>query len=121
MGGPGALRFTLDGGNGGSDVENNGLNERLTKEEALRLAWIGDAVLLLYARQRILQAEGVRNDERCVRMTSNQFLGGVGEPTRVEAEIGRRYLRNGWDAACQWIDAHLMPLHERQELKYARK
>lgn len=94
---------------------------KLPKDEALRDAWVGDAVLLLYARSRILKEEGVRDDARCVRMTSNQFLGALGEPTRVEAEIGRRYLEGGWEPAAEWIETHLMPMHEKQEENRLRR
>lgn len=78
-------------------------------------AWIGDAVLALYARLKILREDGRVDGEKCKRLTSNQFLGAVGEPTRVEAQIGRVYAEHGLDAAFQWIERHLVPLFERQE------
>jgi dsRNA-specific ribonuclease len=78
-------------------------------------AWIGDAVLALYARLKILREDGRVDGEKCQRLTSNQFLGTLGEPTRVEAQIGRIYAGEGLDAAFTWIEAHLLPLFERQE------
>ena len=78
-------------------------------------AWIGDAVLTLYARRKILREDGWVDGEKCKRLTSNQFLGTLGEPTKVEAEIGRTYARAGLEAAFGWIDGHLLPLFERQE------
>lgn len=78
-------------------------------------AWLGDAVLLLYARGRILREESTVDNAACVRMTSNQFLASVGEPTRVEAEIGRIYLDSGWTEAVRWIETWLMPLFAKQE------
>jgi dsRNA-specific ribonuclease len=78
-------------------------------------AWIGDAVLALYARLKILREDGRVDGEKCKRLTSNQFLGTLGEPTKVEANIGRVYAREGLAAAFGWIDRHLLPLFERQE------
>ena len=81
----------------------------------MREAWIGDAVLTLYARLKILREDGQLDGEKCIRMTSNRFLSGLGRPTSVEAEIGRVYEREGLEAGFCWIEAHLMPLFERQE------
>jgi hypothetical protein len=78
-------------------------------------AWIGDAVLSLYARSKILREDGAVDGAKCVRMTSNQFLGTIGEPTKVEAEVGRVYLRDGLLAAFHWIEQRIMPMFERQE------
>jgi hypothetical protein len=78
-------------------------------------AWIGDAVLALYARLKILREDGRVDGEKCKRLTSNQFLGSFGEPTRVEAKIGRVYAAAGLQAAFEWIDAQLLPLFEKQE------
>ncbi len=84
-------------------------------------AWIGDAVLSLYARLKILRDDGILDGPKCVRMTSNQFLGAVGEPTRVEAEIGRVYEKSGLEAAFGWIETHLIPMFERQEANRLRR
>jgi len=78
-------------------------------------AWIGDAVLTLYARLKILRDDGAVDGEKCRRLTSNQFLGTFGEPTKTEAGIGRIYEREGMDAAFRWIERNLLPLFERQE------
>ena len=84
-------------------------------------AWIGDAVLLLYARDRILRENGELDNAACVRMTSNRFLASLGEPSRVEAEIGRLYKESGWAAAVEWIETWLMPLFAKQEENRLRK
>jgi len=83
-----------------------------------RLAWIGDAVLALYARLWILEQPWIPESERAPafkRMTSNHFLASVGEPTRVEAAIGSRYQEEGLDAAFAHIENELVPLFLRQE------
>jgi 23S rRNA maturation mini-RNase III len=79
-------------------------------------AWIGDAVLAIYARMRILDETGAIDNERATRMTSNRFLSVFGEPTSVEAGIGRLYKEKGLDAAFAYIEAVLMPVFEKQEL-----
>jgi hypothetical protein len=78
-------------------------------------AWIGDAVLTLYARLKVLREDGAVDGAKCVRMTSNQFLGTIGEPTKVEAELGRIYERAGLEAGFAWIERNLVPMFERQE------
>jgi hypothetical protein len=78
-------------------------------------AWIGDAVLCLYARSKILREDGLLDGPKSVRMTSNQFLGTIGEPTKVEAAIGRIYARDGLAAAFAWIEQQIVPMFERQE------
>jgi dsRNA-specific ribonuclease len=45
----------------------------------------------------------------------------VGEPTKVEAEIGQVYQRDGLGAAFAWIEERLMPMFTRQEEKRQRK
>jgi len=84
-------------------------------------AWIGDAVLGLYARRWILAREGKMDAEMFARMTSNQFLNAIGNPTSVEAKIGRRYETDGLDAAFQHIDSELVPLFLKQEKKRIRQ
>jgi dsRNA-specific ribonuclease len=81
----------------------------------LEQAWIGDAVLSLYARSKILHDDGRQDSAKFARMTSNQFLGALMEPAEAEAEIGRIYQAQGLDAAFAWIEQNLMPLFERQE------
>jgi hypothetical protein len=89
--------------------------------ELLAEAWIGDAVLSLYVRSMILAEDGRVDGERSIRMTSNQFLSATGEPTRIEAEIGRLYRREGLAPAFAWIEANLLPVFRRQEENRKRK
>jgi hypothetical protein len=86
--------------------------ERL--QRTLEEAWIGDAVLCLHARGKILETGGI-DSEQFVRMTSNQFLSTVGEASEVEAEIGRIYRTEGLQAAFRWIEANLSPRFAKQE------
>ena len=76
------------------------------KDEAYRreqeLAWIGDTILDLFARTWILQEKGAVCGETQRRMTSNQFLACLGNPTSVEAKIGRLYREEGMQAAFAW-------------------
>lgn len=61
-------------------------------------AWLGDAVLALWVRQRLLAAQITSGQERgalFTRLTSNQFLSSRGRPTEVEARIGRIYRTQG--------------------------
>jgi hypothetical protein len=85
------------------------------REEVLQDAWIGDAVLCLYARQKILREDASLDGEKYARMTSNHFLASIGEASEVEAAIGRAFERGGLDAAYLYIDQNLMPVFERQE------
>jgi hypothetical protein len=91
------------------------------REQVMRDAWIGDAVLGLYARLKILREDGAVDGEKYGRMTSNQFLSGVGEPSEVEAAIGRAYMDGGMEAGFGWIEGRLMPLYEKQEAKRERR
>lgn len=83
-------------------------------------AWVGDAVLSLFARTFILDAEGAVNAERCSRLTSNQFLSAFGQPTAVEAQIGRVYEREGLEAAFAWIRSELLPRFLQREEQHER-
>ena len=65
--------------------------------------------------------DGVLDGSKCVRMTSNQFLGTIGEPTMVEGEVGRVYERAGLGAAFSWIEENLVPMFERQEENRIRR
>ena len=85
------------------------------RQRILQEAWVGDAVLSLYVRAKILREDGKLDGEKCVRMTSNQFLASFGEPSEVEAELGRVYASSGLQAAFLWIEARLLPTFERQE------
>lgn len=85
------------------------------KRREQELAWIGDTVLDLYSRSWILENHGTVSGEMQQRMTSNQFLACIGNPTSVEAEIGTIYQRDGLEAAFQWIEEHLLPLFKKQD------
>ena len=78
-------------------------------------AWVGDAVLALFARRWILEQKGRMDGEMLARMTSNQFLGQFGNPTSVEAGIGRRYEKDGLEAAFAYVEKNLLPLFRKQE------
>ncbi len=97
------------------------MNRKAAREQILREAWIGDAVLSLYVRCRILREDGRIDAAKAERMTSNRFLSTAGEASEIEAEIGRRYQSAGLAAAFQWIEESLMPAFERQEAKRRRK
>lgn len=92
-----------------------------TKDEEIRIeranAWIGDAVLALFARQFVLRERNMMDGEWFTRMTSNEFLSAFGNPTRVEASIGKLFLEGGLEAAFAWMDAELVPLFRRQIAK----
>jgi D-ribose pyranose/furanose isomerase RbsD len=91
------------------------------KEEELRQeredAWVGDAVLALFARQFVLRERNSMDGEWFTRLTSNDFLSAFGNPTRVEAGIGKIYLQGGLAAAFTWMDAELVPLFRKQIAK----
>ena len=80
-------------------------------------AWVGDAVLALFARQFVLQERNAMDGEWFTRLTSNDFLSAFGNPTRVEASIGKLYLADGLDAAFAWMEAELIPLFRKQIAK----
>ena len=94
---------------------------KANRQQVLKDAWIGDAVLTLYARNRILAGEGGIDAQRVEQMTSNQFLSAYGEASETEAEIGVIYKCDGLEGAFAWIEAHLMPIYERQEAKRLRR
>jgi len=87
-------------------------DERRREKE---LAWVGDTVLDLYARSWILQRKGGVCGETLRRLTSNEFLACIGNPTSVEAEIGALYREEGLEGAFAWIERELVPLFEKQE------
>lgn len=79
----------------------------LTKER--EEAWVGDAVLALYVREWLLaQGKGL-DGQAFIRFTSNDFLRQVGNPTSVEAQIGRIYQEKGLQAGFDWIEETLLP------------
>ena len=84
-------------------------------------AWTGDAVLGLFAREWILREERKMDAEMFARMTSNHFLNSLGNPTQVEAKIGRIYEKEGLQKAFLYIERELIPLFLKQEKKRIRK
>lgn len=91
--------------------------------ELKNLAWIGDAVLALWAREWLLEQPGhplFTRQELFIRLTSNAFLQSLGEPTRVEAQIGIVYKEKGLQEAFSYLDSELRPLFEKH-LKNASK
>jgi dsRNA-specific ribonuclease len=83
-------------------------------------AWIGDAVLALYAREWILTQKQLAHSERAEmfkRMTSNRFLATIGEPTAMEAEIGSVYHTDGLKAAFAFIETKFLARFLLQEKK----
>lgn len=85
------------------------------REQILKDAWIGDAVLTLYVRSKILREDGRTDGAKANRMTSNQFLSVLAEPSVTEAEIGRIFEREGLEGAYRWIEERLLPVFQKQE------
>lgn len=85
----------------------------MESRELKDLAWLGDAVLALYARQWLLEEPPnplFTRQQLFLRFTTNAFLLAAGAPTQVEARIGRIYRENGLEAAFAHIDETLRPL-----------
>ena len=89
----------------------------IEKEEA----WIGDAVLGLFARNWILEKEKKMDAEMFTRMTSNNFLNSLGNPTKVEAKIGLIFNNEGLEKAFSYIEKSILPLFLKQEKKRIRQ
>jgi dsRNA-specific ribonuclease len=87
----------------------------MDKRREQEKAWIGDAVLELYARSWILKNHGTISGDMVTRMTCNQFLANHGNPTAIEARIGEIYETEGLEAAFSWIEKTLLPLFKKQE------
>lgn len=85
------------------------------------LAWVGDAVLGLFAREHVLKRIRKIDTQAFLDLTSNAFLTGIGRPTRVEAEIGLVYRRDGLAAAFAYIEARVVPLWRVQEARRRRQ
>lgn len=95
------------------------MTQRLT-ETRRNDAWIGDAVLTLFVRDWLLTGLNEASVDRNAlhqHFTSNQFLASFGEPTLVEAEIGRIYLANGLEAAFHHIQTRLLDTFVRSARK----
>lgn len=89
--------------------------------EEREAAWIGDAVLSLYARRWILERTGRMDQEMFAALTSNQFLSTIGQPTAVEARIGRTFQQEGLAAAFAMIETELVPRFLVQQRNRARR
>ena len=85
------------------------------------LAWVGDAVLGLFARKWILEKEKKMDAKMFTRMTSNIFLNSLGNPTKVEAKIGLIFNNEGLEEAFSHIEKSLLPLFMKQEKKRIRQ
>jgi len=92
------------------------IDEELIRER--EEAWVGDAVLALYMRRLILKEQGKMDGDMFIRCTSNDFLRNIGNPTSVEALIGRLYEEQGLDAAFEWMEYQLLPVFRQQEKNY---
>ena len=87
--------------------------EQLTRDR--EEAWLGDAVLALFVREWILKEDGVLDGDKFIRFTSNDFLRATGNPTQVEAGIGRIYRSDGLQGAFDYIRECLLPVFLQQE------
>ena len=72
-------------------------------------------------RSWILTEVGAMDGEKKTRFISNQFLACFGNPTSVEAKIGRIYTDEGLQPAFNYIEAELLPLFLKQEAKLKRR
>lgn len=89
----------------------------MDEQEKKTKAWVGDAVLALWAREWILRQTDVAAAERATvfkSMTSNQFLSTIGQPTQVEADIGEVYEKDGLAVAFAYLDERLLPVFKKQ-------
>lgn len=87
------------------------------KDKQKAQAWVGDAVLALFAREWILKQKDISKEARAevfVQMTSNQFLSSLGEPTAMEAEIGTEYTQHGLESAFSLIENKFIPIFLKQ-------
>ena len=87
-------------------------------------AWVGDAVLALFAREWILDQNVIERSNRVevfTALTSNQFLACIGEPTLVEARIGKVYRAEGLQAAFDYIQREILPVFEKQRRNLIKK
>ena len=82
-------------------------------------AWVGDAVLALFAREWVSRERNSMDGEWFTRLTSNDFLSAFGNPTRVEASIGKVYREQGLSAAFDFIETEMVPLFRKRIAKSA--
>ena len=95
------------------------IDEELMRER--EEAWVGDAVLALFVRRLILKEQGKMDGEMFIRCTSNDFLRNIGNPTSVEALIGRIYEGEGLEAAFDWMEFQLLPVFREQEKNHRHR
>lgn len=93
--------------------------------EEKEYAWIGDAVLALFARSWILKTKDINIKERAFYfelMTSNNFLSELGNPTRIESEIGIVYRNQGLESAMNHIENKILPhfIKSKKKKKFER-
>jgi len=93
------------------------IDKKLEQEQA----WIGDALLGLFARDWILKREKKIDAEMFKHMTSNNFLNNIGNPTKIEAKIGRIYKNQGYTKVLDYLEKELIPVFLKQEKKRIRK
>ena len=89
----------------------------MVESEKRTSAWIGDAVLALFARDWILRQQDIQPGKRIevfTGMTSNRFLACLGEPTAIEARIGEIYQTEGLESAFAHTEEILLPVFEKQ-------
>ena len=92
----------------------------MSEEDKRTKAWIGDAVLALFAREWILKQKDISAKERAeafIQLTSNQFLASLAEPTSIEAEIGIVYEADGLRAAFDFIEQKILPLFLKRRIR----
>lgn len=90
------------------------MNEKDAIRDERERAWVGDAVLALFARSWVLRELGKMDGDWFTRLTSNDFLSAFGNPTRVEARIGDLYREQGLEAAFAWMEEEFIPLLRKQ-------
>jgi hypothetical protein len=85
-------------------------------------AWVGDAVLALYARRWLLRhttkkMSDADRQQLFELFVSNQFLSSFGEPSQVEATIGRKFEEEGLLAAFTHIEKSFLDAFRKSARK----
>ncbi len=102
-------KFEITGGDGLIGALKRSKREFVELITTRQKAWIGDAVLSLYARQWILREKGKMDGELHTRFTANDFLATIGNPSGLEAALGVVYETEGLEAAFAWIEREILP------------
>jgi hypothetical protein len=68
-----------------------------------------------------LREDGALDGPKYARLTSNECLGLIAEPSETEARIGRAYAAGGLDQAFAWIEENLLPVFEKRESNRLKK